>query len=973
MNTTALLTNAHAYTPLECLLLFQCLLSYGSRDEDFARISHDLTTSPLVKDAPTYDPQRLSADALRQLYVQLLQEEVKLEGQEQEVQEDGTQAGSRKRKIPSPTLPLLKDLRQHNHKLPMVVDRLYARYKDLMVKAIREDEKKFKLLQQEIHEIERGERDKQILEEDQEIARRIENERRNAAVRPETTRTEPSRPKTNGTEAASTPTPPSPVPEPQRVHVEQKPVEVQQPTSIKPPVLAPARPPPNAVPPPLAAQPAQIQPRPDLGKDGIAHQPSPSTTSPQLASSRSPNGVQSIVPPPKPQRQNSNGFHGPQFQQGPPIQPQSGHGTQLKWEQPWGPSHQPPPPHYQPQSPQQHYNGPQFPPHFAPPARGPFTQQHGLPPPHPHVPSSPSPLNSQHPSPLNTQHPQSVHLPPPNPTRPSPISPGQPLDALADAAGQQYRAASGSPMAPQPPQMQPQPHHQQQMKSPMQPPAGYAMPGPQTPFSMQAPPMQQFPQRPSGPNTPQQWNQHHVPQYQGQPYPPQFQPPPNPRAAYPPPPPPTQPENRQYNSPYNANQGPKASQPLASQPVQKLRQSSHPNTPASKNMPRIITGSGTRWTPTPTPSTPRPESGMDIRAPQVEPLSPIIGLAPTPVTSRKGSPKKERKKEPQKSEATKVTKPRRGGPRKRAGSTASSVIAGSHRSPSVASPAEDQESAGRHVKEEVATPSGLDVVGDTAADEAPEPPPSRPRGRQLNTKRKRAPSVSASVTASPPPESHISSPPTQVLWTRNFPKISASALDAVSAHRNASTFAAPVKERDAPGYKSIILQAQDLKSIRMSIVAGQRAATAAAPADMNPSATNVWLPISEELVPPKGIINNGQLEKELMRMFANAAMYNADPDRGLPRRLRSLDGGTTGDVLGYDIDEDGYVKDTRAMFVDVEKIIIELRSAERRSEELREASLAAGTVPSREDEDETASVIGEGESGGSVAKRRRKA
>src|SRR5207248_6276649 len=41
------------------------------------------------------------------------------------------------------------------------------------------------------------------------------------------------------------------------------------------------------------------------------------------------------------------------------------------------------------------------------------------------------------------------------------------------------------------------------------------------------------------------------------------------------------------------------------------------------------------------------------------------------------------------------------------------------------------------------------------------------------------------------------------------------------------------------------------------------------------------LPISSDLVPPKGIVNSAQLEKELMRMFANAVMFNPDPSHGL--------------------------------------------------------------------------------------------
>ncbi len=379
-----------------------------------------------------------------------------------------------------------------------------------------------------------------------------------------------------------------------------------------------------------------------------------------------------------------------------------------------------------------------------------------------------------------------------------------------------------------------------------------------------------------------------------------------------------------------------------------------------------MTGSGTRWTPNPTGSTPR--SNMAIAAPVMEPISPILRPKQTPETSKKPG-----KKQTQKSEQPKTVKtPKRGSQRTRAGSTASSVIAGSYRSQSVMSHADElsmdnDDVPSRHVKAEVATPLGVEDTGDTTADESSTLPrlPSRsgPSPRH-STKRKRASSI--------PLEAPSSGPPTHVLWTRAFPKISASALESISGHRNASTFATPVKEHNAPGYKTLILRPQDLKSIRIAITAGHRAATATAPEEMNPSASSVWLPISEDLIPPKGIINYAQLEKELMRMFANAVMFNADPDRGFGRKWQGIGKGK-GDSVGYEIDEDGVVKDTRAMFADVEKVVGSLRSAERRSEEMRESSMARGNG----DDDEVDELAGDGESHvsntGSMAKRRRKA
>ncbi|KAJ2984804.1 hypothetical protein NUW58_g5868 [Xylaria curta] len=144
-------------------------------------------------------------------------------------------------------------------------------------------------------------------------------------------------------------------------------------------------------------------------------------------------------------------------------------------------------------------------------------------------------------------------------------------------------------------------------------------------------------------------------------------------------------------------------------------------------------------------------------------------------------------------------------------------------------------------------------------------------------------------------------------------------------------FANPIKPRLAPGYYDIILRPQDLKGIQKAITAGSKAAaaTVANMPDVEPNSPAVLLPISIDLVPPRGIINIAQLERELIHMFANAIMYNPDPQRGLgPSFLRSYQSNSEEgeDLRGYEFDENGVVKETRNMFAEVEKLLGDLRN-----------------------------------------------
>lgn len=206
--------------------------------------------------------------------------------------------------------------------------------------------------------------------------------------------------------------------------------------------------------------------------------------------------------------------------------------------------------------------------------------------------------------------------------------------------------------------------------------------------------------------------------------------------------------------------------------------------------------------------------------------------------------------------------------------------------------------------------------------------------------------------------------PDQVKWIRNFQAISKSAVEQITHHKNGGMFSLPVKEKDAPGYKDLIKRPQDFKSIKTAITNGGRAAAAVS---NDSTSTIVWLSKSEDLIPPRGIVNASQLERELMRTFANAIMFNPDPQRSLCRRWREMreeDGDDEG-VVGYAIDEDSVVKDTRDIYADVEGVVAGLmRAVERRSESVDEV----GEVGREESVDELGGEVSvEG-----AGKRRRK-
>jgi hypothetical protein len=177
------------------------------------------------------------------------------------------------------------------------------------------------------------------------------------------------------------------------------------------------------------------------------------------------------------------------------------------------------------------------------------------------------------------------------------------------------------------------------------------------------------------------------------------------------------------------------------------------------------------------------------------------------------------------------------------------------------------------------------------------PQPSTKRSRRRSPDRE-----SEELGPTPPPRSNT------LLATRNFSKLAGSIMDSIDSHKHASYFRLPVKENDARGYKQIIKRQQNLKDIKKAIKNGEIAIKAASQSAIaSADGSTMELERTEDLVPPKAIVNSAQLEKEVMRMFANAVMFNPG--------------------------DDGMVRDTREMAEDVQGMLEQWRGVEKEAGE----------------------------------------
>lgn len=232
-------------------------------------------------------------------------------------------------------------------------------------------------------------------------------------------------------------------------------------------------------------------------------------------------------------------------------------------------------------------------------------------------------------------------------------------------------------------------------------------------------------------------------------------------------------------------------------------------------------------------------------------------------------------------------------------------------------------------KEAPTTPAGFSDDGTTRGGVKRKRPPS---GYGLPPDEEEQPSVAGYASQ-------------YVTCTRNFSRTCGPIMNDVATHKYASIFAKPLTDREAPGYRNLIYRPQDIKSIKSAIYQGGRAVAAATdagdaaetpatPAGVSaipPSkSSGIALKKTPDLVPPKAIVQSSQLETEVIRMFANAVMFNPTPEQTfgpafpMTRDSRSREGSERSEP-----EEGGIINDTLEMHDDIEKALSTWRAAER--------------------------------------------
>lgn len=865
-----------AYTHLESLLLFQALRHEGVNTISFNRISEQLKSVPLIRNDPAFDAGRLSPDALRELYLGLLKEEVKHDLEQQQNAEKHLTNGnaspsSRKRKMASPVLPTVHEAAQHSHLIPQLVFRLYSRYRDNAILKIKGYESRYAEGKQYIEDVEAGLWDERLQREDS--ARRVQER---AAAQAQSPKASPKPSSTAHTQP-----------------VLAWPDRARTPSANASPVL-PKQPDGSAQAPPKRYSQAKIDavinhgPEPQDGPGGHARASS-NTKLPPL-SEMAPQSPRFGIPP-------NISSHIPQQMQAVPAH-----------------THAP------------NHNFGQTPPGGH---RSPYGSHHG----HPRQSSMSSPQVQQSLS-RPSSSPRPILPPPPGMSLPPP----SPVMHTGSPSQHQYAVP-----------MQQQQHYQHQhhpsSKSPAGPYQGSQLPPHasgyyQPPPTQQQPPYQdrrqpyqpQHPQTPTYPHQTQhttlmQPHQSHMPAGGFmQPF----------QVA------PQDPSRPVHHQPLRSNQPPVLHSQIASTyvaqshgtPATAPRLAIQPSRKMQDVLSMLATPPRRRVKPLwkekyqPSPLMPSAEKPR----PAIEPLSPTQErtVPARLVRSHRGHEVPSVEEPVQTYPPPKIRAQRRKGNHRDKSPGGHSVVSStaddSHRartrSQSVstaagANPGSDDRPPSRSgVKTESLTPA--DTFDDAAALSAT-PASARVTRKRRGTfqsqhqpgakrKRQESPGRTEDVESSTPvPRSNT------VIATRNFNKMSSAIMSDIQSHKHATYFAGPVRDKDAPGYSDIVRQTQNLKAIKAAITAGAHVVKAAASSTDSPSeavganSSSVELERTVDTIPPKVIVNGAQLEKELMRMFANAYMFNPG--------------------------EDGMALSTKEMFDEVEQKISEWRGTERAADD----------------------------------------
>lgn len=996
------------FTLLECLFLFRGVGALGLDEAAFAQIASRIAENGFVKDDSRYNPERLTPSRLRDLFLDLLWDELKGESDDAAPRPDGGSPAPKRRKLQIPPRPTVNDA-------PRYLDHIKASHKKLMDAYVEESITIINKLQDDHGKLAE---DIRVLEDAEEKDRIAEKQSQFAAVAGAgdlgigtkngvVAARQPvaiAATGANGINAlpvppiSSRPLSPRPPPLPQASLPPQNPSlasvtkqdSAQLPQLLPTPVPAAAAPVPAAIGQPAAPQPPakNVPPQKNQDVSRFPSGPAPGLQPPQGLPLFPPvsHATKPLSPVPAPQlpgealQRPADATRLKPTPLVPPANPQAAVQGQLRWEPP-----------YQPSTPVARH------PSNAPPqqlgqsviqAPQPMLQQQALGQPQHRTPGPPPSQNTPRPlqpQPVKPVTPQGL-VPPQGPGSYTPVLQPAPVRLAIDT--------SGHPQNKQPllaPNLQPS----------RAPPVYHGYPqGPPTHVAVSSPPPPVVaPPRPhpalAQPQLPRpmlhasqaahtQLGAVTIPPGRG---PAQLD------AA-----------QRGYTTPYPpqhpmipdlVQQARIPGTPVPTPPARLTPLSLPPQTPL--NIPtRLLIGSGTKWSTSSTPATPTKDSlpprlpDDSLPPPPLEPLSPVQRHSVlSPLDARRITPQIDAKNRESITESppTKRKSSRSKGPQRASDmaspskpvsvspfpslhplpipSTSDQMTASPPRAvqPSPAEkevyqPAKDIEST--VIKNEVTTPQPLTEAGDTTADESVTsrryaPRHGKRKHEELTPTPVQTPSRDQqSLFETETPTEPVERAPTEILWTRGFNRVCGSAIEQIIHHRFANMFAAPIRERDAPGYHKVILQPQDLKSIKAAISVGNRTASQAAAAlpGGDPNTSSVWLPISEALLPPKVIINSGQLDRELAHMFANAIMYNPDSAHGPgPEFLVGTDeslgdgqeGGPQEGALGYKVDEFGVVNDARAMFTEVDKLLSELRSAEVRRTGGAKAGAATGT------------------------------